>query len=57
MYGLKCGYYKKQFNTLDELINDIIIDGMDPNYMITRNRRSTKIKAINYILPYPIPVD
>jgi len=37
MYSLKCSYYKKEFNTIDELINDVISSGMDPNYEITKD--------------------
>lgn len=49
MYTLKCGYYKKKFNTLDELIQDIIESGMDPNYNVMFNGRSTGEKAIDLI--------
>jgi len=41
MYGLKCDYYTKQFNTVDELIDDVMTSGMDPNYEITRNGKGT----------------
>ena len=41
MYGLKCDYYTKQFNTMDELIDDVIASGMDPNYEITRDGKGT----------------
>ena len=41
MYGLKCDYYTKQFNTVDELIWDMMISGMDPNYEITRDGKGT----------------
>lgn len=41
MYGLKCGYYKKKFATLEALLQDIISSGMDPNYLITRDGKST----------------
>ncbi len=37
MYSLKCDYYKKQFNYLHELIDDVLMSGMDPNYEITKN--------------------
>ena len=35
MWSLKCNYYTKQFSTLDELLSDIVLSGMDPNYEIT----------------------
>jgi len=50
MYSLKCSYYKKEFKTIDELINDIMDSGMDPNYMITRDGKSISEKAIDYIV-------
>lgn len=49
MYSLKCSYYKKEFNSIDELINDVMLSGMDPNYMITKNGKSIGEKAIDYI--------
>ena len=41
MYSLDCTYYTKEFRTIDQLINDIIVSGMDPNYEITRGGRCT----------------
>jgi hypothetical protein len=49
MYSLNCSYYTKQFSTLNELINDITISGMDPNYEITRNGKGIGEEAIDYI--------
>ena len=37
MYSLNCEYYIKSFETLDELIEDVILSGMDPNYEIIKN--------------------
>jgi hypothetical protein len=37
MYSLKCSYYKEEFNTIDELIDNVMMNGMDPNYEITFN--------------------
>ena len=37
MYSLDCNYYTKTFKTLDELITDIMMSGMDPNYEITKD--------------------
>lgn len=37
MYSLKCTYYKKEFATLQELIDDVLATGMDPNYEVTRD--------------------
>lgn len=41
MYSLDCNYYNKKFNTINELIDDVITSGMDPNYEITRNGKGT----------------
>lgn len=51
MYSLKCSYYTKQFNTLDELIDDIMTSGMDPNYEVTRNGKGIGENAIDFIQP------
>ncbi len=37
MYSLNCDYYQKEFNYLHELIDDVLMSGMDPNYEITKN--------------------
>ena len=37
MYSLKCNYYDKEFPTIDELINNVMESGMDPNYEVTLN--------------------
>jgi len=42
MYSLDCSYYTKEFNTLDELINDVLMFGMDPNYEVTFNGQGTE---------------
>jgi hypothetical protein len=49
MYSLNCNYYTKQFTTLSELVNDITVSGMDPNYEITKNGKGIKENAIDYI--------
>jgi hypothetical protein len=41
MYSLKCDYYKAEFNTIDELVDSVMMSGMDPNYEITRNGKPT----------------
>jgi hypothetical protein len=38
MYSLKCDYYKKEFNYLHELVDDVLISGMDPNPSMTQPR-------------------
>ena len=50
MYSLDCNYYDKSFNTVDELVNDVIQSGMDPNYEITFNGESTGEEVIELII-------
>ena len=35
---------------LEELIEDIVSSGMDPDYFVTKNGKSTGEKAIVYVL-------
>ena len=44
-YSLNCKYYTRQFPTVDELLNDILASGQDPNYEILKNGRSTMLTA------------
>lgn len=41
MYGLDCNYYTRTFSTIDQLLEDILKSGMDPNYEITKDGRPT----------------
>lgn len=50
MYSIDCSYYEKEFNTLDELINDVIITGMDPNYEVTFNSEGTGEDLCDFIV-------
>ena len=52
MYSLDCDYYHKEFNSLDKLLDDIVISGMDPNYKITKDGRSIGETAWELIEPY-----
>ena len=49
MYSLDCSYYTKTFSTLDQLINDVVTSGMDPNYEITQNGKRIGELVIDYI--------
>ena len=49
MYTLNCNYYTREFSTVDELIQDIMISGMDPNYEIMFNGQPTGEQAIDLI--------
>ena len=50
-YSLDCSYYNKEFNSIDELIDDIASSGMDPNYEITKNNKGTGEQAIE-LMPF-----
>ena len=50
MDSLDCNYYKREFDNVNDLINDVIVSGMDPNYEITFNGISTSEMAIDYIV-------
>ena len=41
MYSLDSVYYQKEFDSLEELLDDVVTSGMDPNYEITRNGQGT----------------
>jgi hypothetical protein len=49
IYGLKCSYYTKKFNSINELVNDVMITGMDPNYEITKNGKGIGETAFDFI--------
>ena len=49
MYTLDCNYHTREFSTVDELIQDIMISGMDPNYEIMFNGQPTGEQAIDLI--------
>jgi hypothetical protein len=49
VYSLACPYYKKKFDTLEDLIQDVYISGMDPNYSVTLNGKSIREKLINFM--------
>jgi len=49
MYSLDCSYFTETFNTIDELINHVMISGSDPNYEITKDGNPTGEMAIDLI--------
>jgi hypothetical protein len=49
MYSLDCNYYTKKFSTIDELLTDVVLSGMDPNYEITFNGKPTGELAIDLL--------
>jgi hypothetical protein len=51
MYSLDCSYYTKEFTTIDELIEDVLSSGMDPNYEITRDGKLTGEIIFHLMVP------
>jgi hypothetical protein len=49
MYSLNCSYYTKSFETLNDLIDDVLQNGMDPNYEITKNGKGIGEELIEYM--------
>lgn len=49
MYSLDCSFFSETFNSIDELINYVIMNGSDPNYEITKNGNLTGEMAIDLI--------
>jgi hypothetical protein len=50
MYSIDCSYYQFEFGTIDELILDVELNGMDPNYEITYNGEPIGEKVIDLIV-------
>lgn len=50
-YSLDCSYYDREFDTIDQLIDDVVSSGMDPNYEITRNGVGTGEMIID-LMPF-----
>ncbi len=40
-YSLNCDYYTKQFISINDLIDDVLLTGQDPSYEITKSGKST----------------
>ena len=49
MYSLDCSFFSETFESIDELINHVIMNGSDPNYEITQNGNPTGEMAIDLI--------
>jgi hypothetical protein len=50
MYSLDCSYYTAEFETLDELIEAVMYNGMDPNYEVTFNGEGTGENLGDYLV-------
>jgi len=49
MYSLDCSYFNAEFDTREELIEAVMINGMDPLYEITFNGEGTGEQLIDLI--------
>ena len=49
IYSLDCEYYDKLFGYVYELVDDVKMSGMDPNYEITKNGIGTGEMVIDLI--------
>lgn len=50
MWSLKCDYYTREFETLEELVDDVMASGMDPSYEVTRDGRGIGEEAADFIV-------
>jgi hypothetical protein len=50
MYSLDCSYFKKEFDSVNDLVNDVATSGMDPNYEITYNGLGTGEYVIDLLV-------
>ena len=50
MYTLDCSYYHKEFSSIQELVEAVIQDGMDPNYEILKNGKPTGEILWDYVV-------
>ena len=50
MYSLDCSYFDKEFDNLNDLIEDVITSGMDPNYEVTKDGKGIGENAIDFIV-------
>lgn len=51
MYSLDCKYYDKEFPTIDDLVEDIMACGMDPNYEVTKDGKGIGETAFDFVMP------
>lgn len=49
MYSLDCEYYTKEFNTIEELVENAMECGMDLSYEITKDGEGIGEELIHYV--------
>lgn len=50
MYSIDCNYYEYKFNTIEELIDDVLKNGIDPSYEVTRDGVSIGEELIDFMI-------
>jgi hypothetical protein len=50
MYSLDCSYYTVEFNTLEELIEAVMLGGLDPSYEVTFNGEGIGEQISDYLM-------
>jgi hypothetical protein len=50
MYSLDCSYYSKTFDSVNDLVNDVIQSGMEPHYELTHHGKPTGEEGIELII-------
>ncbi len=48
-YSLDCSYFVNEFKSINELVDYVVDNGMDPNYEITANGNPTGEYVIDLI--------
>ena len=51
MYSLDCSYFDKEYNSINELVNDVIVSEMDSSYEITYNGVGIGEECWDFIIP------
>ena len=49
MYSLKSKYYDKEFETINELVDDCLLNGVDMNYEVLENGKEIGNLLIEFI--------
>ena len=49
-YSLDCEYYRKEFNSIQELLDGVLAEGMDPSYEITRDGVGIGEELVDFIV-------
>ena len=50
MYSLNCNYFFEEFESIDDLVEHCTVNGMDPNYEITKNGNGIGEELIDFMV-------